>query len=103
MLLDHADKQYICQWDGCGMPFILGSFSAHLRDVHRVLVLGNEKSRVRCGWLECNADTMNLESISRHVTEQHCEIKFSCTHCKGKYTRQHNLKNHMREKHGILC
>lgn len=75
--LDHTqcpvDQQRICQWAGCGQPFILGLFSTHLHQYHGIV--GSDELKVRCDWGQCGVE-MNMESIDRHVAEAHCGIIF---------------------------
>lgn len=77
--LDHAqcpvDQQRICQFTGCGKPFIPGLFSVHLHQYHGIVL--SDELKVRCDWGQCGAE-MNIESIDRHVAESHCGIFEVC-------------------------
>ncbi|KAG0703335.1 hypothetical protein DFH29DRAFT_917576 [Suillus ampliporus] len=89
---------YLCRWthDGqeCGMHIIgdRAQFARHIQRWHRTHATHNQKM-VPCRWDDCGK-VMKRENIVRHVIATHLKMRWRCSVCRAKLSRDDASARH---------
>lgn len=96
---DHSNTVHTCQCVTDGSPCnaevegTIRSVRDHLRRVHSFRSAG--KDAIKCLWVGCE-NTLQRESIPRHIISRHLRVKVSCVECGLSLSRRDVRYSHAR-------